>query len=71
MAEPEKFDLLELQNIEEVLGSSPMAAGRYQQIRFDITEVVLTIFGNVRMAEAPRSWFLPESLTWRQARRRC
>ena len=30
-----------------------MAAGRYQQIRFDITEVVLTIFGNVRMAEAP------------------
>ena len=52
-AEPAQFDLLELQGVEEVLGSSRLQPGRYQQVRFEVTGVVLTIRGNVRMAEVP------------------
>ena len=52
-AEPEQFDLVKLQGVEEILGSSTLEPGRYQQIRFEVTEVVLTIRGNVRMAQVP------------------
>ena len=52
-AEPEQFDLVKLQGVEEVLGSSTLEPGRYQQIRFEVTKVVLTIFDNVRMAAVP------------------
>ena len=53
VAEPEEFDLLELQGVEEVLGSSALEPGLYQGIRFDVTQVVLNIFGNVRNAGTP------------------
>ena len=53
VAEPEQFDLLTLANTEGILGSSALEPGLYQRIRFDITEVVLNIRGNVRNADAP------------------
>ena len=52
-AEPEQFDLVKLPGVEEVLGSSTLEPGRYQRIRFEVTEVVLTIRSNVRMAAVP------------------
>ena len=59
-AEPEKFDLLPLLDGEETLGSSTLPTGMYKKIRFDIAQVVLTIFGNVRPAEAPSGKLIVE-----------
>ncbi len=48
------FDLKELEDVEEVLGSDNMTAGRYTQIRMDIEMVVVTYLkdGEVNTANA-------------------
>ena len=48
---PTQFDLAKMVAIEELLGSSRLEAGRYEQVRLQITETILTILGNVRRAE--------------------
>ena len=53
IAQPRQFDLLKVQGVEEVLGKATLEPGRYEQLRLEVTEVVLTIRGNVRMAEVP------------------
>ncbi len=53
VAEPQEFDLVALQDVEEVLGSAMIEAGRYQQIRFEIVQTVLDIRGNIRDAAVP------------------
>ena len=53
VTEPKQFHLLELEGVEEVLGSAKLEPGQYQKIRFDIKEVLLDVFGNLWCAEAP------------------
>jgi len=53
IAQPRQFDLVKVQGVEEILGKATLAPGRYEQMRLEVTEVVLTIRGNVRMAEVP------------------
>ncbi len=42
---PNPFDLLKLQGINEVLGTSPLQAGRYTQIRMEINKVEVSLGG--------------------------
>ena len=51
--EPRSFDLVELEGVEEILGSATLEPGRYKQIRLEVAEAVITIFGNVRRADVP------------------
>ena len=53
IAEPRQFDLVEVEGIEKVLGSATLEPGRYQQIRLEVVETVLTIRGNERAAAVP------------------
>ena len=53
VAEPRQFDLIKLLGVEEVLGSATLEPGRYQQIRFEVVEAVLTVRGNVRQSPVP------------------
>ena len=53
ISEPRQFDLVKLRGVEEILGEGALEPGRYQQIRLEVTEVVLTIRGNERMARIP------------------
>ncbi len=50
---PHQFDLMQLMGIEDVLGSTPLEPGRYQQIRFDVVDAVITVRGNLRQARVP------------------
>ena len=51
--QPRQFDLVKLRGVEEILGTATLEPGRYGQIRLEVTEVVLTIRDNVRMAQVP------------------
>ena len=51
IAEPQQFDLVNVQGIEKVLGSAVLEPGRYQQLRLEVTEAVLTVRGNKRRAD--------------------
>ena len=53
ISEPRQFDLVKLRGVEEILGEGALEPGRYHQIRLEVTEVVLTIRGNERMARIP------------------
>jgi len=53
IAQPRQFDLVKVHGVEEILGKATLEPGRYEQMRLEVTEVVLTIRGNVRMAEIP------------------
>ena len=50
---PRQFDLKELTGIEDVLGSAALEPGRYQQLRFDVVEAVITVRGNPRQSPVP------------------
>ena len=53
IGEPRQFDLIKLMGVEEVLGSAILEPGRYQQIRFEVVEAVLTVRGNMRQSPVP------------------
>ncbi len=48
-----EFDLMELMGIEDVLGSATLAAGKYQQVRFEVVDAVVTIRGTPRQSPVP------------------
>ena len=50
---PAEFDLMQLEGIEEILGSATLEAGRYQQIRLEIVSAQVTIPNGVRSATVP------------------
>ncbi len=50
---PAEFDLLQLNGIEEILGSASLEVGRYQQIRLDVVSAQVTIPNGVRSATVP------------------
>ena len=50
---PSEFDLLQLEGIEEVLGTATLEAGRYQQIRLEVVSAQVTIPNGVRTATVP------------------
>lgn len=52
--DPPWFDLLEVIDVEQVLGAVTAEAGSYTQIRLDVTKVeVVTVDGDVLLAEVP------------------
>ena len=51
--EPQQFELLELMGIEELLGGTELEPGRYQQLRFEVVEVVITVRGTERISPVP------------------
>ena len=53
IAEARQFDLVKVRGIEKILGSATLEPGRYQQIRLEVAEAVLTIRGNERAAAVP------------------
>jgi len=53
IAESRQFDLVKLRGVEEILGTATLEPGRYRQMRLEVTEVELTIRGNVMMAKVP------------------
>ncbi len=48
-----RVDLKELTDVEEVLGSATLESGRYQQVRFEVVDVVITVRGRPRQAPVP------------------
>ena len=50
---PREFDLLQLDGIEEILGSATLEVGRYQQIRLEVVSAQVTIPNGVRQATVP------------------
>ena len=50
---PFEFDLLQLDGVEEILGSAMLEVGRYQQIRLEIVSAQVTIPNGVRSAAVP------------------
>ena len=51
--EPRQFDLKELIGIEDVLGSATLEPGKYQQVRFEVVEAVITVRGTPRQSPVP------------------
>jgi hypothetical protein len=47
---PLSFDLVAVTGIEEILGSAELPPGQYGQVRLKVTEVLITINGEVRPA---------------------
>ncbi|MCH8223481.1 MAG: DUF4382 domain-containing protein [Chloroflexi bacterium] len=50
---PKEFDLLQLEGIEEILGSATLEVGRYGQIRLEVVSALVTIPNGVRQATVP------------------
>ncbi len=50
---PAKFDLLQLDGIEKILGSATLEVGRYQQIRLEVVSAQVTIPNGVKQATVP------------------
>ena len=50
---PRQFDLKELIGVEEVLGSASLEPGKYQQVRFEVVEAVITVRGMPRESPVP------------------
>ena len=48
-----QFDLMELMGIEEVLGDAILDSGKYQQVRFEVVEAVITVRGMPRQSPVP------------------
>ena len=51
--EPQPFELMELMGIEELLGGAELEPGKYQQIRFDVVEAIITVRGAKRESPVP------------------
>jgi hypothetical protein len=51
--ENKTFELLQLRDISEFLGSTELEAGHYTQIRMDIEEVTVTVDGESHIADIP------------------
>ncbi len=54
-SEPKTFSLLELQDVEAILGESELEVGKYTQIRLEISEVTGTINGEETALFVPSS----------------
>ena len=50
---PHEFDLLQLDGIEDILGTATLEVGRYQQIRLEVVSAQVTILAGVRQATVP------------------
>ncbi len=50
---PHKIDLKELTGVEDVLGSATLESGRYQQVRFEVVDAVITVRGMPRQSPVP------------------
>ena len=50
---PRQFDLKELIGVEEVLDSATLEPGKYQQVRFEVVEAVITVRGMPRKSPVP------------------
>ena len=50
---PRQFDLKELTGVEKVLGSATLETGKYQQVRFEVVDAVITVRGNTRQSPVP------------------
>jgi len=50
---PVSFDLIALSGVEAILGSEPMEAGRYTQVRLEVSRVTVTRAGEKADAEVP------------------
>jgi plastocyanin len=50
---PLSFDLVAVTGIEEILGSAELPPGQYGQVRLKVTEVLITINGEVQPATVP------------------
>ena len=55
--EPQQFELLELMVIEELLGDTELEPGRYQQLRFEFVEAVITVRGTEKISPVPSGRF--------------
>lgn len=53
VAEPQTFDLVALEGIESLLGSSVLEPGRYNQVRLEVTDAMVTVNGEDRDATVP------------------
>ena len=51
--EPKTFDLMKIMGIEELLGSSELTAGEYNQVRLDVENVEVTIGGETIVGTVP------------------
>ena len=51
--EPQRFDLMELMGVEELLGTTELEPGSYQQLRFEVVEAIITVRGNQRQSPVP------------------
>ena len=50
---PRQFDLMQLMGIEELLGDTRLEPGKYQQVRFEVVEAVITVRGTARQSPVP------------------
>ena len=50
---PLEFDLVQLDGIEDILGTATLEVGRYQQIRLEVISAQVTILAGVRQATVP------------------
>ena len=51
--ESSQFDLMKLMGVEEVLGSATLEPGKYQQVRFEVVDAVITVLGTPRQSPVP------------------
>ena len=53
ISEPQTFDLVEVTGVEAILGSRQLEPGRYNQIRLEIVEAIITINEEDTVATVP------------------
>ena len=53
IAEPKSFDLVAIAGVEEILGATQLQPGRYNQVRMEVVEALITIEGTERTAMVP------------------
>lgn len=53
VSDPQTFDLVELEGIESLLGSTVLEPGRYNQVRLEVTDAMVTVNGEDRDATVP------------------
>ena len=53
IAEPKSFDLVAFTGVEDILGATQLQPGRYNQVRMEVVEALITIEGTERTAMVP------------------
>ncbi|MCI0844096.1 MAG: DUF4382 domain-containing protein, partial [Chloroflexi bacterium] len=53
VSEPQTFDLVALEGIEAILGSTVLEPGRYNQVRLSVTDAMVTVNGEDKNATVP------------------